>query len=53
MFEAHDANKDGKVRFIGENLQISRGKKSFALRGKVDNGKFISESLNYNYRAKD
>jgi len=53
IFEASDATKDGKVRFIGENAQISRGKKSFTLSGKIEGSKFIAESLNYNYRAKD
>lgn len=53
VFESKDITKRGKVRFIGENLQMSRGKKAFTLTGKIDNGKFIAESLNYNYRAKD
>ena len=53
IFEAKDITKSGKVRFIGENCQLSRGKKSFTVAGKVQEGKFISESLNYNYRAKD
>lgn len=53
IFEAKDVTKSGKVRFIGENKQISRGKKAFTMTGKVNEGKFISESLNYNYRAKD
>ena len=53
IFEAKDITKSGKVRFIGENCQLSRGKKSFTVAGKIQKGKFISESLNYNYRAKD
>lgn len=53
IFEAKDITKSGKVRFIGENCQLSRGKKSFTVSGKIQEGKFISESLNYNYRAKD
>lgn len=53
IFEALSANKKGKLNFIGENAQISRGKKSFKLSGVLDNKKFISESLNYNYRQKD
>ena len=51
IFEAKDATKAGKVRFIGENAQITRGKKAFTLTGKVVENKLISESLNYNYRA--
>lgn len=53
IFEAKDITRTGRVRFIGENCQLSRGKKSFTVAGKVNEGKFISESLNYNYRAKD
>jgi len=51
IFEAKDATKSGKVRFVGENAQISRGKKSFTLAGTITEGKFIAESLNYNYRV--
>lgn len=53
VFESKDITKSGKARFVGENLQISRGRKSFALTGRIDNNKFIAESLNYNYTAKD
>lgn len=53
LFEAKDITNSGKVRFVGENLQISRGKKSFTLTGSLSKGKLISESLNYNYRTKD
>ena len=53
IFESKDATKAGKIRFIGENTQISRGKKSFLLKGSMNSGKFLSESLNYNYRTKD
>lgn len=53
IFEAKDATRSGKVRFKGLNEQISRGKKSFTLTGNIKNKKFISESLNYNYRGKD
>lgn len=52
IFESKDVvNKT--VRFVGENLNITRGKKAFTVKGKIDEGKFISESLNYNYKAKD
>ena len=53
VFEAKDCTKSGKVRFIGENVQITRGKKSFTLGGHITRNKFIAESFNYNYRAKD
>ena len=53
VFEAKTITKNGKAKLIGENLQISKGHKSFKLAGTLNNGKFISESLNYNYRVKD
>ena len=53
LFEAKDINKKGKMRFIGENLQISRGKKSFAITGSIKENKLVVESFNYNYRTKD
>ena len=52
IFESREATKSGKVRFIGENKEIARGRKSFTITGKVDNKKFMSESLNYNYGVK-
>jgi len=53
IFEAKDITKSGKLRFIGENAQITRGKKAFTLFGNFNSGKFIAESLNYNYRTKN
>ena len=53
VFEAKEADKNNKVKFIGENLEITRGKKAFTLVGNVKDKKLVSESLNYNYRAKD
>lgn len=53
VFESKDITKRGKARFIGENAQICKGKKAFTMTGTLKNNKFISESLNYNYRAKD
>lgn len=52
MFESR-VNKDGKVRLLGENKQISRGKKTFTLSGSLADKKFVCESLNYNYRGKN
>ena len=53
VFEAKDATRSGKVRLIGENVQITAGKKSFTVSGHIKDNKFITESFNYNYRAKD
>lgn len=53
IFEAQDAHPNGKVRFIGENAQLSRGKKSFILSGKIVDKKLLPESFTYNYRAKN
>ena len=53
IFESHSANKNGKVTFKGLNEQMSRGKKSFTLTGNIKGKSFISESLTYNYRAKN
>jgi hypothetical protein len=49
IFGIREATKSGKVRFIGENKEIARGRKSFTVTGRVENKKFLSESLNYNY----
>ena len=53
IFESKDITKTGKLRFIGENKQLSRGRKTFTLTGKVVENKLVCESLNYNYRGKD
>lgn len=53
IFESNAITNSGKVKFIGENAQITRGRKAFTITGKIDGKKFISESLNYNYRQKD
>ena len=53
IFEAKDIDSKGKIRFIGENKEITRGKKSFTVAGRMDGKKFMCESFNYNYRAKD
>lgn len=52
IFESREATKKGKIRFIGENKEIARGKKSFTITGRIDNKKFLSESFNYNYGVK-
>ncbi len=53
VFESKTITKKGRAKLIGENLQISKGHKAFKLTGLLNNGKFISESLNYNYRVKN
>lgn len=53
VLESKEITKSGKSRFIGENMQICKGKKAFALNGTINGGRFISESLNYDYRTKD
>jgi cell division protein FtsI/penicillin-binding protein 2 len=45
---------DGKVRFIGENAHLCRGRKAFTLVGSVNESKkLVCESFTYNYRAKN
>ena len=53
ILEAKDMTPEGRVRFIGENKQLCTAKKAFTVSGKLSEGKFIAESLNYNYSAKD
>lgn len=52
IFESSQATKRGKVKFLGENQQITKGKKSFSITGNLNSGKFITESFNYNYSVK-
>lgn len=53
LFESSHVSNRGKYKFLGENLQITNRKKAFILTGNIKNGKLISESLSYNYNAKD
>ena len=53
VLESKEITKSGKSRFIGENMQICKGKKAFALNGTINGGRFISESFNYDYHTKD
>ena len=54
IFEAKDATRDGKVRFIGENAHLARGRKAFTLVGSMNESKkLMCESFTYNYRAKN
>lgn len=54
VFEAKTATKNNKLRFIGENKQITRGRKAFTLTGTLNENKsFITEKFNYNYMTKN
>lgn len=53
IFEQKCVNKKGMHRLLGENKQLSRGKKSFTLQGNLTDKKFVCESLNYNYIGRD
>lgn len=53
LFESANKTKNGKYRFIGENLNVTKGNKAFSLIGNVTDKKFLSESMNYNYRIKN
>ena len=54
IFEASTATKNNKLRFIGENKQITRGRKAFTITGKLNENKsFITERFNYNYMTKN
>lgn len=54
VFEASTATKNNKLRFIGENKQITRGRKAFTITGKLNKNKsFITERFNYNYMTKN
>ena len=56
VFTPDTITSKGAVRFLGENLSIvdtrTRKTKPFTLTGKLNKGKFIAESLNYNYAIK-
>lgn len=53
LFESYRITKRGKLKFLGENLQITPKKNSFILTGDLMNKKLVVESLTYNYTAKD
>lgn len=53
VFESYRITKRGKLKFLGENLQITPRKNSFILTGSLQGKKLIAESLTYNYTAKD
>jgi hypothetical protein len=53
IFEAHTVSKTGKLKFLGENKQFAKGKKSFTLTGSKQGNKLMMESLTYNYQGRD
>ena len=53
VFESKAMTKDGRVKFIGENAQICKGRKAFTIIGTLKENKFLPESLKYNYKAND
>nr|DAH28130.1 MAG TPA: zinc-ribbon containing domain protein [Caudoviricetes sp.] len=52
-FSDGTVTKDNKLRFLGENLNLTKKKNAFVLKGRVQGNKFLSESLTYNYNGKD
>lgn len=53
IFESKEITDSGKAKFIGENAQICKGRKAFTVTGTLKENKFLPESFNYNYKAKD
>ena len=53
VFESLDATKHGKFRFVGDNKELTEGKKAFMLTGTIKENKLMLESLNYNYKHID
>ena len=52
IFESYKATKTGKLKFIGENKQLAKGRKPFTLTGRAEGKKLVCESLTYNYKVK-
>lgn len=52
VFEAKDITKSNKARFVGMNESFSRGKKTFTIAGTLTDGKYVTESMTYNYHVK-
>lgn len=53
LFEKKETGRNGKVKLLGENLQICRGKKAFVLNARMRGNKLLGESLSYNYMTKN
>ena len=53
IFEAKEVTRKGKIKFIGENVNLSKNKRAFTLTGSTKNKNLICEQFNYNYLARD
>ena len=51
IFEAKDCTKSGTYRLVGCNKNLTESAKPFTISGKMDSGKFITESFSYNYKV--
>ena len=52
-FENFKVTKRGKILISGLNEMFSKNKKSFILRGQLENKHFVCESLVYKYNTRD
>ena len=53
IFEDHRYTKNGKLVLEGRNELFSKSNKSFVLKGLLNDKKYVSESLIYNYTVKN
>jgi len=49
IFEAYRATKSGRLKFLGENVEITPNKKAFTLTAVTKNKVLVAESLSYRY----
>lgn len=53
LFTSHNADRQNRVTFLGENLELNTGKRAYKVNGFVKDNKLFLESLSYNYKASD
>lgn len=53
VFEAKQRTKTGKLRFLGENKELSANSRAFTLVGQKQGKRLVCEALRYNYTVKD
>ena len=53
IFESVKKLNNGRIRFIGENVNLSNNKKAFTVTTSINGNKGICESFNYNYKTRD